>query len=113
MTPQGRNTTVFRRSLLLAAPLAAIARAAPGIARAVEPEDDVSSLTADELALVEQTAAGLEEIEETGGFVLEDGTFRAFDLDAMFAALDDGRSEQKALIAATVSPGSDGSQVEQ
>lgn len=65
----GRGFSASRRALLLAAPVAGLATLAPSAARAESNEslEDTSALSAEELQLVNGTAAGLEEVDATGG----------------------------------------------
>lgn len=103
----GRGLSTSRRALLLAAPAAGLATLASSAARAESNDslEDTSALSVEELELINGTAAGLEEVDATGGIVLEDGTFQDFDFDALFAALDAGGSEQKAMASAAAPAG--------
>lgn len=93
-----------RRSVLLAASLTGASLGIPAAARAegTDALSDTSGLTADELAVVNATAQGFEQVDTKGGVVVEDGSFQPFDFDKLFAALDEGASDQKALTQAAV-----------
>lgn len=101
----GAHYSPSRRSLFVAASVAGVSMTAPAVARAEgsDPLADTSSLTDEEVAVVNNTAAGLADVETNGGIRLEDGTFQAFDFDMLFEALDGGHTNQTALVAAATS----------